>query len=119
ADRGDIVRPYGIHQKVVESFLHHATHVRNLCAHHCRVWNRKFVVTFQIPQSPAYLMGWFNQKEDRKVYNTIAMLAHFTRAVDATYPWFDRLKELLNEFPTVSKQAMGFPEKWQEIPLWK
>lgn len=119
ADRGDIAKPYGIHQKVVESFLHHVTHVRNLCAHHCRVWNRKFVVTFQLPQSPAYLMAWFNQKEDRKVYNSIVMLAHFMRAIDASYPWFDRVKELLNEFPLAGKEAMGFPEKWQDFPLWR
>jgi abortive infection bacteriophage resistance protein len=119
ADRGDIIKPYGVQSKVVESFLHHLTHVRNLCAHHCRVWNRKFVVTFQIPQSPAYLMAWFNQKADRNVYNTLTMLAHFMRCIDAGYPWFDRLKELLNSFPMANREAMGFPDKWQEIPLWK
>lgn len=119
ADRGDIVKPYGVQAKVVESFLHHVTHVRNLCAHHCRVWNRKFVVTFQIPQSPAYLMAWFNRQADRNVYNTIAMLAHFMRCIDASYPWLGRIKELLAEFPLAEKSAMGFPEEWQDVPLWK
>ena len=119
ADRGDIVKPYGIHQKVVESFLHHVTHVRNLCAHHCRVWNRRFVVTFQIPQAPAWLMGWFNKKAERNVYNTLVMLAYFMRTIDATYPWFDRLKELLADFPMADKRAMGFPDNWQDLALWK
>jgi abortive infection bacteriophage resistance protein len=119
ADRGDIVKPYGMNQKVVESFLHHLTHVRNICAHHCRLWNRKFVIKFQIPLNPSYLPGWFNKTADRNVYNTIAMLAYFMRMIDSEYPWFDRLKELLNAFPNIDKQAMGFPENWKEIPLWK
>jgi abortive infection bacteriophage resistance protein len=121
ADRGSISNPYSIHLEVLASFLHHLTHVRNNCAHHCRVWNRKFVLKFKLPHTPASIIPWFNKEDgpDRKIYNTMAMLTHLMRSIDSTYPWFERFKELLAAHPTISKEAMGFPKDWEKNPLWK
>ncbi|MCI5224401.1 MAG: Abi family protein, partial [Candidatus Electrothrix sp. AR4] len=32
--------PYNIHYKIMISWLHSFTYLRNLCAHHSRLWNR-------------------------------------------------------------------------------
>ena len=44
-DRQAIAARFGLDELVVCAFAHHLTHVRNLCAHHSRVWNRKLTFT--------------------------------------------------------------------------
>ena len=33
--------------------------------------------------------------------------------------YFYKLKMLLSDFPDVDPAAMGFPQKWEEEPVWK
>jgi abortive infection bacteriophage resistance protein len=49
-DRQQIAEVYRIDEKVLSSFMHHLTHVRNLCAHHCRLWNRRLTFTMVLPK---------------------------------------------------------------------
>ncbi|MBI5409958.1 MAG: Abi family protein [Nitrospirae bacterium] len=60
-----------IDEAVLGSFMHHLTHVRNLVAHHSRLWNRRMTFTMSIPRHPAEMVGWFNRNADRKIYNTL------------------------------------------------
>ena len=44
-DRQDIARGYfRIDQKLMCSWLHTIVYIRNLCAHHSRIWNRKLAI---------------------------------------------------------------------------
>ncbi|MGB3519772.1 MAG: Abi family protein [Elainellaceae cyanobacterium] len=43
-DRNAIAAGYGLDEKILTSLLHHLTIVRNICAHHARLWNREFPV---------------------------------------------------------------------------
>ena len=55
-DRNLIAKEYCLDEKVLTSFLHHLSHVRNLCAHHSRIWNRRFTITIRLPKKkPASL----------------------------------------------------------------
>jgi abortive infection bacteriophage resistance protein len=119
ADRNQIAKPYDVDQAVLRSFLRHITHVRNICAHHCRLWNRRFVVTLKLPTQPPELSGWFNLAEKRRLYNTLVMLAYFLRKISPESSWVERLKELLASCHMVQPQAMGFPSNWQKQSLWQ
>lgn len=55
ADRQAIAKPFGLDEKVLVSLAHHLTYVRNICAHHGRLWNKQFTVTMTVPNSPASL----------------------------------------------------------------
>ena len=78
SDRARIAKNYRLDQSVLMAFIRHLTYVRNLCAHHSRVWNRRFTVTMRLPTGkPAELLPLFHPNEPRKVYNTLVMLAHF------------------------------------------
>ena len=43
-DRKQISDQYYLHYNIMSSWLHSFTYLRNLCAHHSRLWNRKFTV---------------------------------------------------------------------------
>jgi len=46
-DRQAIAKSFGVDERFFTSFCHHLTHVRNICAHHGRVWNRQFTMRRQ------------------------------------------------------------------------
>jgi abortive infection bacteriophage resistance protein len=103
---------------VLRAFAHHLASVRNLCAHHSRVWNRKFTIQMKLPRSPAETAKWFNAAEDRKVYNTLLMLALLLRRVNPDSKWRNRLVELLASTPESTPAAVGFPVAWRDFEIW-
>jgi len=118
ADRQAIAAGYGLDESVLCSFLHHLSNVRNLCAHHSRVWNRRFTFTMKIPRHPENLRRAFNPQADRRLYNTLAMLAHLVSIISPQSEWRRHLVELLEAHPQVQPAKMGFPENWRTLATW-
>ncbi len=121
-DRQAIADAYGLDEKVLVSFLHHLTIVRNHCAHHGRIWNRRLTVKMRLPsKKPAELASVFNRDEDAhgRLYNTLAMLAYLLRGISPESHWRNKLIVLLASSPQASLAVMGFPDDWKTLPLWE
>ncbi|MCZ4342887.1 Abi family protein [Sphingomonadaceae bacterium G21617-S1] len=118
ADRKSIARSIGLDDRVYQGLLHHLATVRNVCAHHGRLWNRSFTVTFPIAQNPPALANTIAPEADRKLYNTLSMLLHSMAIVAPESDWPQRLAAVIAENPTNDFAAMGFPHDWKERPLW-
>ncbi len=118
-DRQAIARAYAIDEAVLGSFMHHLTHIRNLTAHHCRLWNRRLTFTMTIPRTPTSLVTMFNPKDDRRVYNTLVMLGYLLRLISPGTSWPKRMRQLIETDQAIDPVAMGFPENWQTLTLWK
>lgn len=117
-DRQSVAQAFGFDEVVLCAFAHHLATVRNLCAHHSRVWNRKFTIKMKLPTRPANTLAWFNPAQDRKVYNTLLMLALLLDRISLHSNWKKRLVKLLATMPPGTPEAMGFPNGWQELPVW-
>jgi abortive infection bacteriophage resistance protein len=119
ADRQAIADAYGLDERVLVSFLHHLSVVRNICAHHARLWNRRFTFQFQLPgkKTPS-LVSSFNPAAPRQLYNTLVLLAYLLDIIEPDNHWKQRLMDLIKDqsFPVVSH--MGFPPDWQSRNLW-
>lgn len=98
---------------------HHLTHVRNLCAHHSRVWNRKLTFTMTLPKRPSELAAQFNALEERRIYNTLVMLAWCIRTISPDTTWPARLQKLLRERTDGELKAMGAPVDWMASAPWQ
>ena len=116
--RRAIASVYGIDQRVMESWLHHLTFIRNTCAHHSRLWNREFTITPELPRSkPSQLVGEF-VGGSRKLYNTLTILLYFMDIIAPQHHWRWRLKELIAGH-AIPVGAMGFPEDWEARAIWQ
>jgi len=51
----DIAKRYGVHDHVFESWITALNAVRNICAHHGRLWNREFGYKPLIPKKTAFM----------------------------------------------------------------
>lgn len=118
ADRQAMAHRLGLDEVVVCAFAHHLTHVRNLCAHHCRVWNRKLTLTMTLPKRPSVLATQFNASQDRRIYNTLVMLVWCVRAISPDTTWSVRVRGLMGERTSDELRAMGAPEDWIDRATW-
>jgi abortive infection bacteriophage resistance protein len=71
ADRQAIAQALGFDEVVVCAFAHHLATVRNLCAHHSRVWNRRFTIRMKLPRYPSHITPWksLRMEATRKLEN--------------------------------------------------
>jgi abortive infection bacteriophage resistance protein len=119
AMRKNIGRAFRLDQQVLQSLLHHLTHVRNICAHHARLWNREFVITSNLPKKGLpELLAAFDDKESRKLYKSLCLITHMLDCIDRKNDWRTSLSTLLTSYcPDLT--AMGFPNDWKERTFWK
>lgn len=108
----------GFDEHVAERFLHHLTTVRNVCAHHGRLWNREFTVIPQLPRTKPLGLKAQLVPRSRRLYNTLVLLAHSLNVVSPGNHWRDRLLVLCSR-RGADYAAMGFPANWKGMPIWK
>lgn len=102
--------------KIVSSWLHTLNYVRNVCAHHSRLWNREIAVKPILPRvSPAWP---YQTAGNDRLYSVLLIIRH---ALVCTWPqcqWRDRLFGLFDQHPDVNLAAMQIPVNWRELPPW-
>lgn len=121
AEKKAVAADFGLPQhEFLNSWLESLTSLRNFCAHHSRIWNRRYAVK---PQMPRALAGhkWltdFSFPPD-KIYPQLCCIAYLLNAIDTQNTFSRDLKRLLRKYPSVDATAMGFPKGWKQEPLWK
>ncbi|NTI03475.1 Abi family protein [Agrobacterium rhizogenes] len=118
-DRQAVAKTYGLDETILISLVHHLTYVRNICAHHGRLWNKQVTVKMIVPKSPASLKLAMNQANQGRLYNTLAVLGYMMGIVAPGNHWRQQLVELVNSCPLADIAAMGFPVDWKNLPAWK
>ena len=108
-----IAASFGISNEVLESWMHCITYLRNLCAHHGRLWRRVFTI------KPMKAVVYQNQLRDNgKFYAQAVILFVLLRKVAPKTEWHQRLSDLIAKYPDVSIRDIGFPLNWQADMFW-
>lgn len=119
SDRQGIARTYGVDEKILISMAHHLTYVRNICAHHGRLWNKQMTVKLEMPQYPESLGSAMNPASQGRIYNTLAVLGHLMDIVAPGNHWRRQVVELMNSCVLAEPAVMGFPDNWGNSPAWR
>lgn len=112
-----IANDYDLRTGELRSWLRHLTIVRNLCAHHSRLWNRDFSRLLPHPprNRPVQLLDEF--MPNPQLYNSFLILLHMMSVLMVGDPWRNRLVTLLSEHEDYLP-VMGFPPDWQTKSIW-
>lgn len=117
--RQQIADPFGLDETIFVSLIHQLVVVRNICAHHGRLWNRSLGVTFKLPKKqPADLATALNRLAPKQIYNTLAMLQFLLSRAEPGNDWALRLKTLMATPQGRREADMGFPNGWSQLKLW-
>ena len=110
---------YNVSDEIFFSWLLALNSVRNICAHHGRLIDREFGNQPKIPRKQKY-PEWHVPVEitrDR-IFGILTILKYLLQFDAPTSLWANRLRSLFLKYPEVPKQVMGFPDNWEESPLW-
>ena len=118
-DRRAIAKTYGIDDRILTSFLHHLTIVRNICAHHSRLWNRSISLRSILPRDPAHLSQSLNAEQPKRIYTTLVILEYMMDTISPNHHWKGKLFKLLDDHTIINTAAMGFPTDWKNRPIWQ
>lgn len=120
ADRQRIAAAYFLDERILVSFTHHLSIVRNHCAHHSRLWNRSLSFKMMLPtKKPKGIASNFNVQAPGKLYNTLTMLVYLLGIISPGATWRQRVVDLLKANPGIRVSDMGFPADWETRPLWQ
>jgi abortive infection bacteriophage resistance protein len=117
-EKRGIAHYFGLADSVFETWLHSIVYLRNVCAHHTRLWNRAMSIRPQFPRSAR--KQWLSNStiSNNRTYFILSMIGYLLQTVNPHNSFRSRFKELLLKYPNIDVKAMGFPPDWRNEPLW-
>lgn len=119
-----LAQSYGIADvSVFENWLHAISNLRNCCAHHGRIWNRRFMVNMVLPYNTS--RPFINREsltaiKRNKLFPLLSSVKFLLDSVDSSGDFKENLFLLLNrKLCLLSLRDMGFPGNWRQFPVWK
>lgn len=103
----------------MRSWLRCVTVVRNICAHHARLWNAVIVINPSLPHRLPNVWITHRQLTSDKLYPHLCYIAYWLNAIHPANTFTKDIKAMLVKFPVVAPAAMGFPSGWENEPLWQ
>jgi len=110
---------FGLDDNTLVSWLHGLVYVRNVCAHHSRLWNRVMRIQPSIPIKPKNLWLSIRTVPNNKTYYILSMILYLLNSIDEANSMVMDLRSLLANYKNVDPAAMGFPKNWGNELLWK
>lgn len=102
---------YGINKKFLSNWFFALSVIRNLCAHHSRLWNNEFVV--RLNQRHGFYKNFFNNSNGNRLFNYLVVLHAINCKFNPTSSWVEKLDKIIKEH-NINVSHMGFPVDWKE-----
>ncbi|MDR1114679.1 MAG: Abi family protein [Tannerella sp.] len=114
----EIAQAFGLADKVFVSWLHGFVYIRNVCAHHARLWNKPLQIQPLFPRHTQYT--WLMDKTvcNNRIYYVLSMIVYFLNTVNSNHTFKQKLDNLFLKYPNVDEKAMGFPANRRSELLW-
>jgi abortive infection bacteriophage resistance protein len=115
--RKAVAARFAVHDVVLKSWLLALNTVRNICAHHGRLWNRELGTK---PKIPAKDEAWHTPIAvgNDRIFGILTICRHCLHRIAPQSHWPDRWRDLLAAYPFIPRGSMGIPKDWQQCPIW-
>ena len=121
-----VANSFNVIPSVFVGFLTALRRTRNVCAHHARLWNRRFgsMISRKIGLSKgvAALDACFKADDASgfdSVFDILSVTRHLVKVVDPSSPWLADIASVVTDATPFILTGMGFPSDWQSLALWK
>src|SRR5690554_3318358 len=121
-EKNTIAKEFGLYnQKYLSSWLITITLVRNIIAHHGRLWNRVIINKYDWPDKT--LKPILNYVPDnyqrRKIFPILSAILYLNNFISPGHHLKTEILGLFKDFSEVPLYKMGFPKGWKDQPIWK
>jgi len=108
ADQKPVADAFRASPPELTSWIHALTNLRNTCAHHSRLWDRRFVTC---PSKKGNLRGVIDAND--RLFAQVATVLYCLWSVEPRSRWLEALNDLLIKHPDVALGPMDFPSDWR------
>jgi len=117
-----IAKEFGIaNHTYLPSWLQAISQIRNMCAHHSRLWNKNLPGRPKLMSKPPNL--WINNvpsvSEFYMLYIHLCCMKYLINVIKPKNDMTKRLLDLLNNYKNIDPKALGLKPNWYDEPLWK
>ena len=113
ADQKSIARVFDHSPDTFQSMLNGVGFIRNTCAHHARLWNKKIITRIQVPSRLQSIAPG-----NERVYDFCVVMYDILKTVAPGTTWPRRLKDLVDMHPGVDIPSAGFQPGWSNNSFW-
>lgn len=122
----DIAEEFGVSEpRILANWLQSLSVVRNICAHHARLWNENLNTIMLLNKNKQGLNEYERKSiEPTKLYAFLCCLVHMLDSSVGGDDFKNAIKKLMTEakndgLPINQNEMMGFLPDWQEHDLWR
>ena len=62
---------------------------------------------------------FFNRVDNGRLYNALVMIAYLTRVIEGDGQWAEQLRALMERYPRIPQDQMGFLTDWKRFDVWR
>lgn len=115
-EKKDIAAYFKLPIPIMESWLHTICYIRNICAHHARMWNKTLAIR---PKTHRDFDFFNHEMSGRRLYSSICVIIYFLDIVHPSNSFRKKIKKILENYQdVVNPSRMGFPLNWGELDFW-
>ncbi|SKC02773.1 Abortive infection bacteriophage resistance protein [Sphingobacterium nematocida] len=94
--------------------------VRNVCAHHTRLWNRRFTANKLIFPSRKNnkIEGHIPEYSNSNIYGAIIVINHLLASFNPHNSFVKKVEDLVDQH-SIAVKNLGFPDDWQTAAPWR
>jgi len=125
ADQAQLAAKYGLPRaELLTSAVRNMNNIRNICAHHSRLWNRSpadQIAPTRVGEIADLDHLATNISAQSRIYATAATLQFLLKTIHPGSSWGARLRSHCADFPASPEIAItqgGFPAGWKKMALW-
>jgi abortive infection bacteriophage resistance protein len=117
--KNEIAAHFGLKNVVIlENWMRCFSILRNICAHHGRVWNRR-ITPITIAQKPVFTYIYNKTVWPYKIYAYLVNIQYILNTISPNHHFKQNLLDLMKTCPMAQEKEMGFPQHWQKEDFWK
>lgn len=126
SDRRVVAAQFGVsNHRIMAGWLRAMAIVRNIAAHHSRLWNRAAIG--RLPQKGEF-PNEFNppmlpdRRSYDRLYPVLCVIVFLTRQISPNSQWPRSLRSMLEQLHSKtgrSLREMGFPSNWEQSSFWR
>ncbi|WP_233885901.1 Abi family protein [Tenacibaculum piscium] len=123
-EKSEISKGLGLNfSKELSGWLKTFTYIRNIIAHHSRLWglNMSIIPVININNPKGDWMKVFYVKDipRKKPFIAISALLYVYNAIDSENNMKKNILTLIDKYPKVQIHKLGFHKKWKSHDIWK
>ena len=119
-----IAKDFGLpNGRILANWLHAIAVLRNCCAHHSRVWNRRFIVNVQLAYNttkPFIDRNTIRTLRSNKLFAVFCCIKYISDIISPNSNLKRNFLSILGDGgQLLNLKDMGFPSNWKYLDVWK